>query len=542
MNDILKKYLNDKKHSNLEKVFARIDELLFMDKLNNYLVDKKPDMMQKVSLKFINSHYISSTGLIFISTAIIIVVIGAFASINSIPWTSMTPTKYHPLFHPSDMNLKHDCRIIYRDFDGNTSNNKYTSDGMNSSVIFHTCLYMLFVIYALIRLREFKFIAIIMKSIKYETLVLSVFSNFIVCNYLFNSFCRFFRIGSFLIPRYRLTISDDINEVNRVNTLEVNPKYKDIITGKLPFKTESKSIFVNHIEGDKQLLNAFFSPITILSFLISLIITFLFHKFNDSLILTNLQNMNFAIYGIQNLKVSNLRMGSILLTSIFIYDILSVFGKNITSNVITSLNVPYKIILSHNFDNEQENISFYILGLGVIIIPGIFISLCYRYDVWKWHLINIDEEFHLKRSYLGKYFYGSLIGYIIGLFIFIISLNLFQIDRSALFYISPCMLFFVVLLSTINGDFMEFWTFQYNIIELYGSQLNINESRKSYAEFIEELGEEEEEDDDYIEIEDNEKERENISCTYKSTVLSDTFDQTNNDILSSDEDIHSDFD
>lgn len=73
--------------------------------------------------------------------------------------------------------------------------------------------------------------------------------------------------------------------------------------------------------------------------------------------------------------------GFILLGLLFFYDIFFVFGTDVMLTVAKSIDAPIKLLFPKNWDTSPPEFS--LLGLGDIVLPGVFIALCLRYDVLK---------------------------------------------------------------------------------------------------------------------------------------------------------------
>lgn len=66
------------------------------------------------------------------------------------------------------------------------------------------------------------------------------------------------------------------------------------------------------------------------------------------------------------------------------------------------------------------------LGLGDVVIPGIFVALALRYDVYQ-------EQ--TGRGLRRVMFWASLVGYSLGLFTTMVVLHVFKAAQPALLYI-----------------------------------------------------------------------------------------------------------
>ena len=86
--------------------------------------------------------------------------------------------------------------------------------------------------------------------------------------------------------------------------------------------------------------------------------------------------------------LGNFTNGFMLLVFLFFYDIFFVFGTDVMLTVAKSIDAPIKLLFPTNWEatNEETGLiepKFSLLGLGDIVIPGIFIALCLRYDIIK---------------------------------------------------------------------------------------------------------------------------------------------------------------
>jgi len=87
------------------------------------------------------------------------------------------------------------------------------------------------------------------------------------------------------------------------------------------------------------------------------------------------------------------------------------------------------------------------LGLGDIVIPGIFIALLLRFDV------------SLKRKN-NIYFYTSFIAYILGLALTIAIMAYFKHAQPALLYLVPFCILFPLTVALIRGDINALFTYE----------------------------------------------------------------------------------
>jgi minor histocompatibility antigen H13 len=97
--------------------------------------------------------------------------------------------------------------------------------------------------------------------------------------------------------------------------------------------------------------------------------------------LNNVFGILFSIVALKSINLSSFKVGFLLLWLLFFYDIFWVYGTDVMVTVAKNLDIPIKLVFPYlNAEGEEK---FSMLGLGDIVIPGIFISLCLKYDVDK---------------------------------------------------------------------------------------------------------------------------------------------------------------
>ncbi|EEB15662.1 minor histocompatibility antigen H13, putative [Pediculus humanus corporis] len=157
-------------------------------------------------------------------------------------------------------------------------------------------------------------------------------------------------------------------------------------------------------------------------------------------IANNLFGIAFATNGVELLHLNNVVTGCILLCGLFVYDIFWVFGTNVMVTVAKSFEAPIKLVFPQDLLEKGLGANnFAMLGLGDIVIPGIFIALLLRFDN------------SLKRN-SKTYFYATSIAYICGLLATIFVMHVFKRAQPALLYLVPACLGTPILLAILKGD------------------------------------------------------------------------------------------
>lgn len=108
--------------------------------------------------------------------------------------------------------------------------------------------------------------------------------------------------------------------------------------------------------------------------------------------------------------------------------------------VAKSFDAPIKLVFPQDLlVNGFNATNFAMLGLGDIVIPGIFIALLLRFDN------------SLKRK-SKVYFYTSYIAYFLGLMLTILVMHIFRHAQPALLYLVPACAGAPLLIALIKGD------------------------------------------------------------------------------------------
>uniref|UniRef100_A0A8C6T8F1 Histocompatibility (minor) 13 n=1 Tax=Neogobius melanostomus TaxID=47308 RepID=A0A8C6T8F1_9GOBI len=163
-------------------------------------------------------------------------------------------------------------------------------------------------------------------------------------------------------------------------------------------------------------------------------------------IANNLFGLAFALNGVELLHLNNVSTGCILLGGLFVYDVFWVFGTNVMVTVAKSFEAPIKLVFPQDLLEKGLGASnFAMLGLGDIVIPGIFIALLLRFDV------------SLKKN-TRTYFYSSFVAYIFGLVLTIFIMHTFKHAQPALLYLVPACVGFPVLVALLKGEVTEMFS------------------------------------------------------------------------------------
>lgn len=160
-------------------------------------------------------------------------------------------------------------------------------------------------------------------------------------------------------------------------------------------------------------------------------------------------------------RCSSLKTCTIILVTLFFYDVFMVFitplftkdGKSVMERMVvggsdeTSTPLLVPTVFQCPFLSTNPIAFCYhgylILGFGDIVVPGILTSYCYDFCVKN------------KSSYI--YFIASMIGYCFGLMLTGICVNLMSVAQPALLYLVPCTLLPVYFIALLKKQFTYIW-------------------------------------------------------------------------------------
>ncbi|XP_037334885.1 minor histocompatibility antigen H13 isoform X2 [Pungitius pungitius] len=200
-------------------------------------------------------------------------------------------------------------------------------------------------------------------------------------------------------------------------------------------------------ETKEEIVNYEFDTKNLVCLLISTVVG-VWYLLKKHWIANNLFGLAFALNGVELLHLNNVSTGCILLGGLFVYDVFWVFGTNVMVTVARSFEAPIKLVFPQDLlERGLDASNFAMLGLGDIVIPGIFIALLLRFDV------------SLKKN-SRTYFYSSFLAYIFGLGLTIFVMHTFKHAQPALLYLVPACVGFPVVVALIKGELTELFRYE----------------------------------------------------------------------------------
>lgn len=169
-------------------------------------------------------------------------------------------------------------------------------------------------------------------------------------------------------------------------------------------------------------------------------------------ILNNVFGIAFSIKGIESLALGSYKVGAILLVGLFFYDIFWVFGTEVMVTVATSFDAPIKLLFPKEFATEVAKGKFSMLGLGDIVIPGIFIALLLRFDA---HRANAGTSLNFPKPF----FHTNLCFYVLGLVVTVLVMYIFKAAQPALLYLVPACLGGSIATAIYQKAWTQLWAY-----------------------------------------------------------------------------------
>lgn len=205
--------------------------------------------------------------------------------------------------------------------------------------------------------------------------------------------------------------------------------------------------------------------------------------------------MGLCVAFIALVRLPSLKVSTLLLSGLLIYDVFWVFCSSyiFNANVMVkvamrpaenpmgfmakklhlagifrdppSLSLPGKLV----FPSVQNAGRFSMLGLGDIVMPGLLLCFVMRYDAYKRAQVAdqaaasplpvIPALSNLQRV---TYFHCSLIGYFLGLLTATVSSEVFKAAQPALLYLVPFTMLPLLIMAYLKGDLRRMWSEPFN--------------------------------------------------------------------------------
>ncbi|WVQ78676.1 hypothetical protein IAT38_000763 [Cryptococcus sp. DSM 104549] len=217
-----------------------------------------------------------------------------------------------------------------------------------------------------------------------------------------------------------------------------------------------------HIRISAGFRQVFHLPITLPSFfllIVSIALSAAYVPLGKPYILSNVLALSLATATLALLKLDSFATAFLLLGLLLVYDIFWVFATPVMVTVAKGIDAPIKILSpkSSPFSSPTE---FAMLGLGDIVVPGLVIALCLRFDLARYARAHPKENVTPRSSFGWAYFWVGLGSYVVGLAVTMGVMLRFKAAQPALLYLSPACTIGPLILALLRGELKDLWAYR----------------------------------------------------------------------------------
>lgn len=171
--------------------------------------------------------------------------------------------------------------------------------------------------------------------------------------------------------------------------------------------------------------------------------------------LSNFLALCLATAALSLLRLDGFPTATALLGLLLIYDIFWVFYTPVMVTVAKGIDAPIKLMAP-----KDSSGGFAMLGLGDVVVPGLMIALCLRFDMGRAALKRPNEDISPRSSFSRTYFYAALVSYVIGLTVTVYVMQWSGRAQPALLYLSPACIIGPSLLAAAKGELGLLWNWR----------------------------------------------------------------------------------
>ncbi|KAK1145839.1 hypothetical protein N8T08_003785 [Aspergillus melleus] len=247
--------------------------------------------------------------------------------------------------------------------------------------------------------------------------------------------------------------------------------------------------------------------------------------------LTNFLGFSFCYGVLQFMSPSTFLTGSLILGSLFFYDIYFVYFTPLMVTVAKSLDVPIKLLFPRPAGPGQppDTVSLAMLGLGDIVIPGMMVGHALRFDLYLYYLrkgyqkakaegneeepvkpiyqsarggwgerfwtkpmkpqeAELEPPYQDARLFPKTYFKASIVGYLAGMIATLVVMQCFNHPQPALLYLVPGVLISLWGTAFVKGEIHHMWNFSDSEDEEEDEETDSDDREKEHQEEDKNIG------------------------------------------------------
>ena len=285
---------------------------------------------------------------------------------------------------------------------------------------------------------------------------------------------------------------------------KIGKKFLNPLTHKKLRKFRSENNFFNKIKSYCKI-----NTYDIISIILNMTLV-IFYYSTKSWLLNDILCFFLSFTFLSILILKSFMLCFLLLFVFFIYDTFwvfysdKIFSENVMVKAATSMNIPIKIEMPIIFSQNPIK-DCMLLGMGDIVLPGVIIKYCHRFDLMK---KKIDK------SYKGKFYLFNILLYVVSLILAMLMMFVFDHSQPVLFYISPIFILGLMGKAIYEGCFIDFWNglkvFKKKNKKIMDDTNNIRDGLNNNKDDNEKKDEDEEDDEEEEEEEEDYHKNEGI--------------------------------
>ena len=174
---------------------------------------------------------------------------------------------------------------------------------------------------------------------------------------------------------------------------------------------------------------------------------------------SNLLAFSFALSAVQMFTLESFKAGVVLMSGMFAYDVYWSNKPEILNVVLKNFDLPIKIVFPRLLLGlpAGQAFKFVSLGLGDIVVPGLFAALCLRFDQQRAGVRN--PELGRSTQFRKPYFTGCIVAYTLGLGSMFAIHHITRVTLPALLFLTPACVLSVFMSAAVRGELQH--VFQY---------------------------------------------------------------------------------
>lgn len=199
------------------------------------------------------------------------------------------------------------------------------------------------------------------------------------------------------------------------------------------------------------------TPAEIFCLILSTIFSVIYFR-TKHYMMNNIFGICFCIQSIERISIGSYKIGAMLLVGLFFYDIFWVFGTDVMVTVAKSFDGPIKLLFPAVLPSGDFKGQFNLLGLGDIVIPGLFVALLLRFDAVR---AKVAQKIGIESTaFFAPYFLTNTVCYALGLVCTVGVMYFFKAAQPALLYLVPACLGGSLAVAVARGELSELFAYQ----------------------------------------------------------------------------------